>query len=67
MSRGHTISPSPTPTLSIAQSGSSSKPSTMTKTTTITMLAFPNKLLIIRPSIFGPAQNFPYRGYGVPL
>ncbi|GAQ45293.1 male sterility domain containing protein [Aspergillus niger] len=29
--------------------------------------AFPNKLLIIRPSIFGPAQNFPYRGYSVPL
>ncbi|GKZ31028.1 hypothetical protein AbraIFM66950_010948 [Aspergillus brasiliensis] len=29
--------------------------------------AFPNKLLIIRPSIFGPAQNIPYRGYSIPL
>ncbi|OOG00513.1 hypothetical protein ASPCADRAFT_202371 [Aspergillus carbonarius ITEM 5010] len=26
-----------------------------------------DKLLIIRPSIFGPAQNFPYPGYSVPL
>ncbi|PYI11630.1 male sterility domain-containing protein [Aspergillus sclerotiicarbonarius CBS 121057] len=26
-----------------------------------------DKLLIIRPSIFGPAQSFPYPGYSVPL
>ncbi|PWY94492.1 male sterility domain-containing protein [Aspergillus sclerotioniger CBS 115572] len=26
-----------------------------------------DKLLIIRPSIFGPAQSFPYAGYSVPL